>query len=240
MRDPDITHTELETPTSSQRATSAQQERLDEFLARRDAIQQRIKALRCYDQEVALLEQATRSTTAAKRVLWLRRAADALVRSVAPVVPCRRGCAGCCHQPVQVSEAEARLIAAENRLHLNENAGKPLPTQPDPWATGASSVAKSIHTDARPFAKNDAYAGTPCPFLQDGDCAIYSTRPTTCRVLMSVDRDEFLCQIVPGQHVMAPYIDARLHNIAYAACCGEQSKWADLREWFPAGPAILG
>src|SRR5205814_1964015 len=84
------------------------------------------------------------------------------------VVDCSKGCAWCCHQDVEVSIAEALLIAVET-------AGD---------ARGEAFDARSKKAGVRGKKK-----GTPCPFLGEArTCTIYDIRPIVCRSFLSPDR----------------------------------------------------
>jgi hypothetical protein len=85
-------------------------------------------------------------------------------------VACRQGCNWCCHQHVTVLAAEALAIHA----HI---AGTPLA------ARLRASIPAIVGTD--PKARK--VARTPCPFVDDGGCAIYALRPNRCRSVHSRD-----------------------------------------------------
>ena len=73
-------------------------------------------------QEMRLLDQAAQASSVAKRVMWLRKAADTLHGSIASLAACRKGCSHCCHISVMLSRAEAKVIAKETRGRFNEAA----------------------------------------------------------------------------------------------------------------------
>jgi hypothetical protein len=87
-------------------------------------------------------------------------------------VACRQGCNWCCHQHVTVVAAEALAIHA----HI---AGTKLA------ARLRASIPAIVGTD--PKARK--LARTPCPFVDDGGCAIYALRPNRCRSVHSRDAD---------------------------------------------------
>lgn len=66
---------------------------------------------------------------------------------------CKRGCTGCCQTERTVSDVEYEAL----RLAV---ARLPAPTR-----------ARLV----------EAAAGTPCPLLLDGGCAVYADRPVICR-----------------------------------------------------------
>lgn len=90
--------------------------------------------------------------------------------SIGPVPECKPGCAYCCSARVEVSDAEALLIAryvhhipADEKLLLLER----LRIQAAGWSDAGS--------------QGDEPHQQPCTFLQDGLCSIYSLRPSVCR-----------------------------------------------------------
>jgi Fe-S-cluster containining protein len=84
------------------------------------------------------------------------------------VVACSKGCAWCCHQDVEVSIAEAILIAVE--------------TAGDARGRAFDEKSKKIIGHARKM-------GTPCPFLGEArNCTIYDIRPVVCRSFLSPDK----------------------------------------------------
>ncbi len=96
------------------------------------------------------------------------------IEAQGPVV-CKQGCNWCCHQHVTVLAAEAIAIHA----HI---AGTPLA------ARLRASIPAIVGTDT---ATRKA-ARTPCPFVDEGGCAIYELRPNRCRSVHS--RDEGYCR----------------------------------------------
>jgi Fe-S-cluster containining protein len=107
-------------------------------------------------------------------------------------------------------------------------------------ATGAPLATPAAATLTRTSNEIERaqYAGVPCSFLADGRCTIYAFRPWACRVHFSVDQDELLCKIVPGERIEAPsYQTQSLFLIYLLAQPGNplDIKMADIREFFPHG-----
>lgn len=165
-----------------------------------------------------LLNQAIRSGTKAQRIMWLRRAAEAVAEQALPLSACRQGCNHCCHIAVVMTKAEAMQIAAETGCSVNAEAGKP-PLE----AESARDV-----TAAR-------WQGVPCSFLKEGHCGIYRHRPLACRLQINMDDDDLLCQLVEGEAIRVPYLNTTAHHVAAVVALGMGQPVADIREWFPRG-----
>ena len=90
---------------------------------------------------------------------------------------CKRGCAACCHQPVKLTEQEARRIAGRiaDSPDLRERVER-FPV-----------LAHMDHVRGR----------VPCAFLgPDCECLIYEFRPLQCRGYMSTDVQ--FCESIPN------------------------------------------
>lgn len=174
---------------------------------------QQISARLSIERLKLLAHAAAIAERPAKKIFWLRKLADELAPAVAGIVPCREGCTHCCHTPALISRIEAALIAKET--------GAVLQTPP---ATALTSRT------------NYAYIGTPCPFLRDNACSIYAVRPFVCRTHYSVDADNLLCQLVPGEQIRVPYVNTAPFNLAYVRAVREdEMDFFDIRDFF-AGP----
>ena len=80
--------------------------------------------------------------------------------------PCKQGCDQCCHYNVSISALEVKYIENENNIIRTES--------------------KSNISD---------FHGVACPFLLNGSCSIYSTRPFVCRRHHSMGRTSRWCDI---------------------------------------------
>jgi Fe-S-cluster containining protein len=107
------------------------------------------------------------------------------------IVPCRAGCAGCCHGPFDISVADAlEVVRALDRLAppdrlLVETASRRqldlirerAPGFGAPWDLGGLG-------EARFDDLAEALAAEPCPALDEtGHCLIYEARPMICRMM---------------------------------------------------------
>lgn len=164
----------------------------------------------------ALANQAKAAKSIKAKVILLREMTDKIGDAGRGLVPCRKGCSHCCHMATMVHLDEAKVIAA---------------------ATGAKMVMpKQFNVDLAHIEKvRNRYDGIACRFLVNGACSIYDNRPFACRMHMIVDRDETLCEIVPGEKILTPMIDTLQYDMAIVRAFGgpSQMKYADIREFFP-------
>lgn len=111
--------------------------------------------------------------------------------------PCKKGCDGCCHTQVSVTEDEAIILAR----HIMDG----LPIDLD-------RLNKQMMTknDSAEFFKLN-YADRKCIFLdQDGACRVYEDRPSVCRtnaVLGSADQCDTSKELKPVRLVKTPHSD---------------------------------
>ena len=182
------------------------------------------------EQRQRLLTQAVNAGTVAQRIHWLRREADVVLKAVADVAACGRGCAHCCHIGTSVAEPEAIAI------------GKAIGRAPRDVAADRSTSGNAMMTSADGAAHPrdvragiDAdFFGLPCTFLtDDGECSIYEYRPMSCRHLVNFDVDELLCRLVPGEAIRVPYLNRQMAQLAYVMSMGVNARIADIRDWFP-------
>lgn len=172
-----------------------------------------------------LLDTAVAAKTQSQRIHWLRRQADLLLKAADGLSPCSSGCSHCCHIGVLAAEPEAIAIG---KVVGRAPAKPPLDrvfTVDQVETTKESTVREAF--DSRHFGK-------PCPFLDNGRCSIYEHRPLACRHLISMDRDDLLCRLVPGARITVPYVNTTAEQFAYLLAMGGHSRIADIRDWFPS------
>lgn len=111
--------------------------------------------------------------------------------------PCKKGCDGCCHTQVSVTEDEAIILARhiENGLPIDlDRLNKQMATK----------------NNSEEFFKLK-YADRRCIFLdQDGSCRVYADRPSVCRtnaVLGSADQCDTSLKLQPLRLVKTPHSD---------------------------------
>jgi Fe-S-cluster containining protein len=219
-----VSEKSIETPAVQvQRRTPEVLKRIEERCAGLlPRVEAKLKTISGLDRtpEKRLVEQAARAGTVAKRVMWLRKAADYLQDGAAHLAACRKGCSHCCHISVMVSRAEAQVIAKETGARLNVAAGR-FSMQ------GFEEQLETIQS-----ATLQTY-GEPCTFLRAGACSIYASRPLQCRLLLNLDEDDLLCQLIENCESNVPYLNTTQHHIASVSVLGAHQDYDDLRNWFP-------
>ncbi len=132
-----------------------------------------------------------------------------------PHTACAKACSHCCNVAVDVTAAEAQLIAKKVGVK-------------------AATPEKVRHvTEENP--DQERWLGVPCTFLGESGCRIYDERPIMCRTQVNMDSDERLCRIVKEAHIQVPYADAMEIKGALAFVAQRDAGIADIREWFPRG-----
>jgi len=155
-----------------------------------------------------LLERAGRPNLSRKaRVTLLREAATLFNAAVEPVSACaQQACAHCCHIPVALSPSEAAVI------------GQAIGRKPRKVATRLEvSQEYGYHR--------------PCVFLKRGRCSIYAHRPFACRVHLSLDVNDRLCELIPESTVPVPLANSMELQTRYAELLYDEGL-ADIREFF--------
>jgi Fe-S-cluster containining protein len=154
-----------------------------------------------------------------RKVIKLRRIADAAASVIAPFTPCAKGCSACCHNPAVISEVDAMLVAKAT--------GAPLATPRRVFDASAGEEARRAY-----FSR---YAGVACTFLRDRVCSIYAHRPVVCRVHHSLEDSPAGCD--GGRQPAA--VDLTELYLGELRMMGRMMIYADIREFFPprAAPA---
>jgi len=161
------------------------------------------------------------NTRASVKLRQINVAADEVFRHAEGRAACARGCAHCCHVALPITSAEARFI------------GEQIGIQP-------KDVVNSPRRSKQSFS-----TGTPCPFLKNGECSIYESRPLLCRTHFNFDRDNYWCRYenwdAPGASIPKPVIP-QLQDACRIAV-GQRpadSVVADIRDYFPDGLSRTG
>lgn len=138
--------------------------------------------------------------------------AGEIERAIAPHAGCRRRCSSCCNISVSLASIEAD--------RLGKQIGR-APARPP--------------ADQAPDQLAERYFGTPCPFLVNETCSIYTHRPLACRLHFTLDADEFFCRttIAPSESIV-PNVDLRIFWLGYGLLSAHAgSGMGDIRQFFP-------
>lgn len=165
------------------------------------------------------LRKADRTPRPGKRIRLVLQAADAWADQLAPIAACRRGCDHCCHIPLAVTTAEARLLAQVSGRAMS------MPASATPLQNLDEAMALRL-------SANGGHDAGPCPFLQAGMCSVYDHRPVACRTHFNPDDDELLCRVVPGHPANVPYANS-VHIVVACLLRQPDESMADIREFFP-------
>lgn len=99
-----------------------------------------------------------------KKLAAIYELVDAISDHIHRSTPCKRGCSGCCHYTVSISEIEIQFIETNSKKRR----------------------AKTL------LPKGD-FHGTACPFLKNNECSVYEARPYVCRRHHSLAPDSQWC-----------------------------------------------
>lgn len=194
------------------KARQANPDTLKDATHRADLITARLKASNINTMAVALQE----APHVQAKAIWLKQMMVTLDKATQGISPCKAGCSHCCYMATNVTYQEAQTISK---------------------ATGKRLKALGHGSDRVTDDENiKRFEGTPCPFLVDNQCSIYAIRPFACRVHYSVDSDNLLCKIVPGESIRAPTLNTLQFTAMHLLSYGDplSVKYADIREFFTA------
>ncbi len=143
---------------------------------------------RKFPRPVSLVEAETIAAGLQDEVDTGVAAREAAIAAQGLVLACKRGCPGCCDEPIMVFRPEAARVArwlkqpeqAELRAQFLEAypAWKAKIGQTPARLSELSSGAPDAYLAAHEAGWRQR---ARCPFNREGDCTIYPVRPITCR-----------------------------------------------------------
>lgn len=143
-----------------------------------------------------------------------RKLADRIQQSVLPHSVCKSGCSHCCNIAAEVSGIEAELIGAEIGV--------------------TPATVRTIE-----LGNQSRYFGTPCPFLAEGKCSIYESRPMSCRLHFSIGYSADLCSTsVAPEESSIPNVNFQYFHRALAQTFLAKG-YGDIRQYFGTAPVSL-
>lgn len=139
------------------------------------------------------------------------KVADKISAEVTPYSACKNGCSYCCHTSVAVSTIEAQMIG--------EVIGKaPLK------APARMSREETGH-----------YHRQPCPFLSNGECSIYDSRPMACRFMFNMADVPYYCNTdIDPENSRVTMLNLKDIEFTFTGVF-MSSGFADIRDFFPQG-----
>ena len=77
------------------------------------------------------------------------------------------------------------------------------------------------------------HIGKACPFLKNGECAIYAHRPLACRYHYNMDDDDLLCRLEEdAEGTQVPYLNS-YSMLLPSILALMPTTISDIRDWFP-------
>ena len=131
---------------------------------------------------------------------------------VTPKTACKNGCNHCCHQAVGISTEEAKRISR---------------------AIGRPYLALTTHEPIN-VRTQQALAGVPCVFLEEGKCSIYEHRPMVCRTYFNVSDTVEICDTIKKPGAKVPNLNFNGFMKMFVEQMSD-GHWYDIRQWFPNG-----
>lgn len=149
-------------------------------------------------------------------VVKFNRAAQDISDIATRFSACKQGCSHCCHMATSLTETEAEYIGAMIKVKPRK-----LPSRDLTEHTRAEFVAQ--------------YHGVGCPFLVEGQCAIYKYRPFACKTYFNLSDYPEICDLVnhPGHYI--PALNVNELTVAYVMLIEDFDRIGDIREFFPDG-----
>ena len=144
-------------------------------------------------------------TNPAKKLESLYSFMSELYLFASKYTPCKKGCSGCCHYSVTVSEVEI--------VHIEKHAKKKR--------NKVISPKKDFH-------------GSPCPFLEKGVCSIYEARPFVCRKHVTLTSTNTWCNPDNSNNETFPLLQFSSVNDAFDHIRRESASFEifDIRQVF--------
>lgn len=148
-----------------------------------------------------------------------------------PVV-CKPGCSACCTQNVTITATEGEeilcFIIAENLASwLGEKLAQPRSHRPAAMTTNDFARACLEGRETDPC---DNYNSSPCPFLEESSCRIYSVRPFGCRLFASTKK----CSSTQPALVPDYYFEAAIAVTQLVEHLGQREYWGNMLDVLPA------
>lgn len=133
------------------------------------------------------------------QLILLYKDADKAIEDKKPDVKCKKGCSKCCYQNFDISSVEFAYIFSHLLRNNKEQAMAFIERGYSQWL----DYKEQNPEGAKRLSRNNEYKGEqadsfisrymnetptgiqnntfPCPFLEDGACAVYDIRPYVCR-----------------------------------------------------------
>jgi len=141
-------------------------------------------------------------------------------------IACRKGCTACCTRDVMITALEAEVIMdgifeSSQEKWLAGKLDRGLPSLAPSYTTNEYAHACLNGTELTPETDSN---GGACPFLENGACSIYRTRPFSCRSFASTK----ICR--PGSSAVIPqyYLTAATAISQVIEHLGQRYYWGNM------------
>lgn len=138
--------------------------------------------------------------------------AEAIAKS-GQTIACKRGCNGCCEEPIMVFRPEAARIWRWLERPENKEARLAFVAAYPAWKAAigktADALADVYETDRENYVTHhiDAWRkGVLCPFNRDGACTVYPVRPIICRTGHALETNEHCSGNAEGSAKRASFV----------------------------------
>jgi len=152
---------------------------------------------RKFPRRVSLADAATIAAGLADEVDLGIAAREAAMAAQGQVLACKRGCAGCCEEPIMIFRPEAARVAHWLEAPENAEVRAAFRAAYPAWkrAVGDTPSKLSNLFLGQPGPYVEAHIegwskGVRCAFNRGGDCTIYPVRPIVCRTGHALDTSE--------------------------------------------------
>lgn len=121
----------------------------------------------------------------------------AAIAQTANVVACKRGCNGCCEEPIMIFRPEAARVWQWLERPANKEVRLAFLAAYPAWKAKIGDTVEKLsevfETDSENYVSHhvDAWRkGVLCAFNHDGECTIYPVRPIVCRTAHALGTSE--------------------------------------------------
>jgi len=139
-------------------------------------------------------------------------ARDAAIAAQGLTLACKRGCTGCCEEPIMVHRPEAARVLRWLKQPENAGAREAFRAAYPAWKERVGDTParlSALSNDAEAYLAEHVEGwrkGVLCAFNRGGDCTIYPVRPIVCRGGHALDTSEHCTGIAEKPAARATFV----------------------------------